>query len=70
MAAINANELLSVIARSEGMTAGELAFMWNVSVPQMQAAIDKLYRGGQIAREVQGERSEGITTWLVCWRAA
>lgn len=70
MAAINANELLSVIARTDGVTAGELALVWNVSLAAMQAAIDALHKQGSIVSSVQRESSEHIVTWLVCWRAA
>jgi len=70
MAAINANELLSVIARTDGVTAGELALMWHVSLVAMQAAIDALHKEGSIVSSVQRESSEHIVTWLVCWRAA
>lgn len=69
-AQINANELLSVIARSEGVTAGELAFMWDVNLGAMQAAIDKLCADKRIVSSVQKESSENIVTWLVCWLTA
>lgn len=67
---INSNELLSVIARCNGVTVGELALIWNTNQKSIQAALARLEKRGAIVSEIQRETSGGETTWLVCWRAA